>query len=125
MPRWGLKSIRRLNSPKLNHLHSPVHFKLLSFKPIVFNMFFKTLLTTAIVAFFAAQATAAPAAVTANEVNAVNVDVEARAAMIAHSAFDACNCPKNCLHKLGSRCRFYRDGHVISASKYIFNKSSP
>lgn len=79
-------------------------------------MFFKTLLATTTVALFAAQAVAAPSAMTGNEVKASS-DNEARAALIAPDAINACNCPNNCQHKLGDSCKFYKEGYVVTASK--------
>ncbi|KAF3029565.1 hypothetical protein E8E12_000112, partial [Didymella heteroderae] len=79
-------------------------------------MFFKTFLATTTAAFFAAQASAAPSAMTGNEVNAASSNIEARAALIAPDAINACNCSNNCQHKLGSGCKFYREGNVISAT---------
>lgn len=88
-------------------------------------MFFKTLLATTTVAFFAAQASAAPSATTSNGVNTTSNNIEARAALIAPDAIDACNCPNNCKHKLGSGCKFYREGNVISASKFLRESNFP
>ncbi|KAF2992908.1 hypothetical protein E8E13_000141 [Curvularia kusanoi] len=80
-------------------------------------MFFKTLLATTTVVFFAAQVSAMPSAIMGNEVEVVSDNVGARAALIAPDAINACNCPNNCRHKLGSSCKFYREGNVISARR--------
>jgi hypothetical protein len=80
-------------------------------------MFPKSLLAATAVAFFAVQAAAAPPVMTGDEVKAVNNNDVARAAMIAQDSISACNCPNNCQHKLGSSCKFYKKGNVISASK--------
>ncbi|KAJ4373431.1 hypothetical protein N0V86_007569 [Didymella sp. IMI 355093] len=79
-------------------------------------MFFKTLLATTTVAFFAAQASATPLAMTGNEVNAANSNIDTRAALIAPDAINACNCPNNCRHKIGDSCKFYREGNVVTAT---------
>jgi hypothetical protein len=80
-------------------------------------MFFKSLLAATTVAFFAAQAAAAPSASTGDEVKAVNSNIEARAVLIAPDSIDACNCPNNCQHKLGTSCKFYKEGNIISGCK--------
>ena len=85
-------------------------------RPTLFDMFFRSLLAATTVAFFAAQAAGAPSFITSDEVKAVSSNNEARAALIAPDAINACNCPNNCRHKFGSSCKFYREGNVITAS---------
>ncbi|EDU50946.1 hypothetical protein PtrSN002B_011038 [Pyrenophora tritici-repentis] len=77
-------------------------------------MFFKSLIATATVAFFAAQAAAAPSAMTGTEMEAPNNDV--RGVLIAPDATNACNCPNNCRHRVGDSCKFYQQGYVVTAT---------
>ena len=71
-------------------------------------MFFESFLVTTTVAIFAAQAAAAPSVITGNEMEAFSN--EARTVQIAKDNINACNCPDNCKHKIGSSCKFYREG---------------
>ncbi|KAH8885471.1 hypothetical protein GQ53DRAFT_828875 [Thozetella sp. PMI_491] len=36
------------------------------------------------------------------------------AVLIAPDPVAACNCPNNCKHHLGSSCKFYSNGNVLS-----------
>ncbi|OTA52376.1 hypothetical protein K449DRAFT_440796 [Hypoxylon sp. EC38] len=56
-------------------------------------MLFKTAIISAVTLFCANGAMAAA--------------VDPRMALIATTAFAACNCPNNCEHKAGSDCKFY------------------
>ncbi|KAI1412337.1 hypothetical protein F5Y13DRAFT_190330 [Hypoxylon sp. FL1857] len=55
------------------------------------------LFKTAVVSFFALLC--------ANQ--AAGAALEPRLALIATTAYAACNCPNNCSHKKGSSCKFY------------------
>jgi hypothetical protein len=124
---WNLevqKNIRRLSSlpkfPAHKHQHSnhlPTSANSNSPIPLSINskMFSKSLLATAAVVFFAAQAAAAPSAMAGSNIEASSN--ESRAVQIAPDAINACNCPNNCQHKLGDSCKFYKEGYIITAGK--------
>ncbi|KAI0843637.1 hypothetical protein F5Y06DRAFT_8113 [Hypoxylon sp. FL0890] len=56
-------------------------------------MHFKAAIVSAFALLFAHQAAAAA--------------VDPRMALIATTAYAACNCPNNCKHKAGSSCKYY------------------
>ncbi|KAK8102506.1 hypothetical protein PG984_015652 [Apiospora sp. TS-2023a] len=64
-------------------------------------MLFRAALASAATLLFATQAIGA----------AIDTgsDLDARAVLIATDPYSACQCPKNCSHKAGSGCKYYKD----------------